>query len=129
MLDSGGAGLSAPLQKKGRCGTSFSMASNEHMARFEESTFYVELVGNVASHAGLHVGLIIFRYIRCWPFPRMRHLLCLEHRKQRLEIARLDTESMLLKFGWFTLVPAGKAFGDASLVPGEALATGGVCYI
>lgn len=34
-----------------------------HMLGFKESAFGAELIGEMASHAGFHVGLTISRYI------------------------------------------------------------------
>lgn len=46
-----GIGLSAPLWKRGECRVSFSMISEKYMTRSEDFTFYVELAGDMVSHA------------------------------------------------------------------------------
>lgn len=44
---------------------SFSIASEDHMAKSGNSSLYAELASDVASHAGLHTGLTIFRCTTC----------------------------------------------------------------
>lgn len=52
------------------CKASSDTTSEDHVVGPEESTFCVELVGDMMSHAGIHVGLTIFRCISLLPLPR-----------------------------------------------------------
>lgn len=43
--------------------TSSSMIPKDHVARYEKLSLYAELVGNMVSHARLHIGLTVFKHI------------------------------------------------------------------
>lgn len=85
------------------------------MFGFGEPTSCAKLASEVLCHAGVHVGLTIFECISCPPLARMRHLLCLRHRKLKLRIVRLDIKSLLDEVscldGLFP-IPVGRAFGE-----------------
>lgn len=59
----------------------FDMAFDGRTSGFEELAYGVKLVGDVVSHARVHLGLTIFRLISCPSLSRTRHLLCLGHKK------------------------------------------------
>lgn len=80
VLEGGGVDLPTLLMKEGHARLS-NMDSNDRMAKFMKSSSYVELVDDVVSLMGFHVGVTIFEYISYPLLFRMRYLLCLEYRK------------------------------------------------
>lgn len=85
------------LTENKACKTSFSMTFEDYIEKSKKCTLCDELVGDMVSHARLHIGLTISRHISYPLFPMSGHLLYLGHGKNSLEAMGLDTGSILVK--------------------------------